>query len=145
MLTIEKGEAYLDVRMPATLAGIDEADAALVGFLGEGRAAIDPFAVRILAREALLNAVVHGSREDPGRTVAFRVECRGDGLAIIVEDEGPGFDWASRDGDFDIMGDGGRGLPLMKLYATRVSYSPRGNRLELFRAYDGVTAARTAG
>jgi serine/threonine-protein kinase RsbW len=50
-------------------------------------------AIELALLEALANAVVHGAKEDPRKTVECIVACEEDrGLIIIVRDPGPGFD-----------------------------------------------------
>ncbi|HXZ26964.1 MAG TPA: ATP-binding protein [Terriglobales bacterium] len=47
-------------------------------------------------QEALANAVVHGCRRDPAKSVECWVACdQEQGVLIVVSDPGPGFDLAS--------------------------------------------------
>jgi len=50
-------------------------------------------AIELSLHEALANAVVHGAKEDPSKTVECLVACDEQrGILIIVRDPGPGFD-----------------------------------------------------
>lgn len=50
-------------------------------------------AIELSLQEALANAVVHGAKEDPTKTVECLVACDNDrGVLIIVRDPGEGFD-----------------------------------------------------
>ena len=50
-------------------------------------------AVELALQEALANAVVHGAKEDPSKTVECVVACDDQrGILIIVRDPGEGFD-----------------------------------------------------
>ena len=50
-------------------------------------------AIELALQEALANAVVHGAKEDPSKTVECLVACDEQrGILIIVRDPGPGFD-----------------------------------------------------
>lgn len=50
-------------------------------------------AIELSLEEALANAVVHGAKEDPTKTVECLVACEEDhGVLIIVRDPGEGFD-----------------------------------------------------
>ena len=50
-------------------------------------------AIELSLQEALANAVVHGAKEDPSKTVECLVACEEQrGILIIVRDPGPGFD-----------------------------------------------------
>jgi len=52
--------------------------------------------IEVALREALLNAVIHGNREDPSKHVYLRVCCRGDGeVSMAIRDEGAGFESGS--------------------------------------------------
>ena len=49
--------------------------------------------LEVALREALLNAVIHGNREDPHKHVYVTIFCRADGeVSIVIRDEGLGFD-----------------------------------------------------
>src|SRR5437660_2812944 len=50
-------------------------------------------AIELALQEALANAVVHGAKEDPSKTVECLVACEEErGVIIIVRDPGTGFD-----------------------------------------------------
>lgn len=55
----------------------------------------DVFGVRLALEEALVNAIKHGNGMDPAKQV--QIDCRfdDDGVRIVIEDEGPGFDVTS--------------------------------------------------
>ena len=58
-----------------------------------GCAAGKEFEVETSLREALVNAVVHGCKEDPRKMIQFCVACdESRGMLIIVRDPGDGFD-----------------------------------------------------
>lgn len=116
--------------------------------------------VEVALQEALLNAILHGSleltgrlpqdragldavcrtrREDPafaGRVVRASVELEADGLRVVIEDQGPGFDVdavLSRRSDA-ANGLLGRGLFLMRSFMDEVAFEEGGRRVELVRA-----------
>jgi serine/threonine-protein kinase RsbW len=140
-MVLERTPRGLRARLCASLEGIDAADTAVMDYLSETGAVVDVFAFRILLREALLNAVMHGSGCDAGREVRLAVECDDTGVVLDVEDDGPGFDWQNRNVNLDILGDGGRGLALMHHFAAEVTFNECGNRVRLRRLY---AAARQA-
>ena len=90
------------------------------------------FAVSLLAREALNNAMIHGNRLEPSRRVFFRLTAMDGGCDLEVEDQGPGFDWRSRlqasSGVEDVRG---RGHEIYRNFARSVRYNDRGNALRL--------------
>jgi len=102
------------------------------------------FAVELLLREALTNAIVHGSREERSATIECEVRLVEGGIKIRVFDRGAGFDWRSRAAEARGPNEeGGRGLRILDLYANQVVFSEQGNQVELTRRFceegpDGV-------
>ena len=88
------------------------------------------FAVSLLAREALNNAMIHGNGLDPAKRVSFRFTARDGGYDLEVEDQGPGFDWRGFL-DFDperAFAPNGRGIALSRqLSFATLTYIPPGN------------------
>ncbi len=92
------------------------------------------FAGELLLREALVNAVRHGSRGDPSKTVRFAARVKCGSLLIVVRDEGDGFDWRTA-----LMArasaheNRGRGMEIFTTYANLIRFSPSGNQVALIR------------
>jgi serine/threonine-protein kinase RsbW len=131
MQVVSIGPGEIQISMAATLENIDEADARVCAFLTDAEAPIDLFAVRIIFHEAMMNAVIHGSGQDPNLTVFINLRLAGEGLSLTIRDQGPGFDWRNMHGDIDTAVDSGRGLPLMGIYAAQVEYNDIGNQVTL--------------
>jgi serine/threonine-protein kinase RsbW len=96
----------------------------------------DIFAVRLAAEEATVNAFRHGNRGDPGKAVRVSYLVTLAEVFVEVEDEGPGFD--PRRVPDPLAAENaqritGRGLFLMRVYMSGVSYNPQGNRVTLWR------------
>jgi serine/threonine-protein kinase RsbW len=130
---------YCEMRreIPATLQAVEEF---VVDFRGRCQALLDRgngFAAELLVREALTNAVVHGSRTDPGRRVRCCVRLKSGRLVIRVEDNGDGFDWrAARDNRAAPPDCSGRGIEILRKYADRVRYNERGNGVTIVKRFD---------
>jgi len=93
------------------------------------------FDVILLAREALVNAVLHGCQQDPDKQVQFTLALDGDELVMTVEDSGPGFDWREQSHSLvDMSEEHGRGFLIFRCYATDFAYNDKGNRLTLRKA-----------
>ncbi len=77
-------------------------------------------------REAVINAIRHGNREQPGKRVEVAVDSGPDELVVRVSDEGQGFDPDSlpdpREPE-NLLKPSGRGIFLMNQYLDAVEYS----------------------
>ena len=94
----------------------------------------DLFGVRLALEEALVNAIKHGNRMDPGKKV--RIGCRiGPELVYIeIQDEGPGFkpeDIPDPTMEENLERPCGRGIMLMRAFMTRIEYNDSGNCVRL--------------
>jgi serine/threonine-protein kinase RsbW len=81
-------------------------------------------------REAMANAIRHGNRQDPSKTV--RVECRVQGsvVTIRVEDQGDGFDEQDVPDPTDpanLLRPNGRGIFYMRQFMDRVDFGRSAN------------------
>ena len=94
----------------------------------------DCFHSELLVREALNNAVLHGSHSDPTNQIRCTFRFRGGRFTIVVEDLGEGFDWrAVRNRVADREACSGRGMELLRMLATRVRFNEKGNKVTIIR------------
>lgn len=99
----------------------------------------DIFAIHLAAEEALVNAVVHGNKLDPGKSVHVECFVSPDLMRLEITDEGDGFDpkhvpdctLAER-----LDSPGGRGVMLMRSFMTRIEYNAKGNSVLLEKRRD---------
>ncbi|MEE9234427.1 MAG: ATP-binding protein [Candidatus Acidoferrales bacterium] len=94
--------------------------------------------VEIALREALSNAIVHGSGGDPKKKVCVSCLCTQDkAMLLVVRDFGPGFD-PSRIPDpttaKNIYRAHGRGIFLMRRFMDRVRYQKGGRQVVMKKA-----------
>ena len=92
----------------------------------------DIFAIHLAAEEAIVNAIVHGNKLDPTKTVRVACIVSPNLARIEVTDEGAGFDPGSVPDcrlEERLEAPGGRGVMLMRTFMTRIEYSGRGNRV----------------
>lgn len=92
------------------------------------------FPVELLARECLANAVIHGSRRRASECVDLDLRIGRTWIRLQVTDQGDGFNWRG-DGVGSRRDDtkpNGRGLSICALYAHRVAFNQRGNRITLW-------------
>ena len=103
----------------------------------------DVFGVRLALEEALVNAIKHGNRMDPNKSVRIECEARDDRVRIIIEDEGEGFN-VTRVPDpteeENLEKPGGRGIMLMRSFMTPIEYNDRGNRLVMEKVIEAESA-----
>ncbi len=94
------------------------------------------FAVRLALEEALSNAIKHGNRLDPEKTVTVRFSVEPEKVQLIVTDQGQGFDPAAVPDpttDERLEDPSGRGITLMRAYMDEVIYNSRGNEVRLVK------------
>ena len=97
----------------AELAGFDADDALNVG---------------LAVREAVINAMLHGNKRDPGLKVSVTLTWDHKGLQARVTDEGNGFDPGSAPNPTtpaNLMNDSGRGLLLMDAFVDTLKIKSR--------------------
>lgn len=122
----------------ATTAGAEQALADLTEAMRTGRVGCgDPDEIQLALREALNNAVRHGSSLDPQKQI--QVACRCDareGVWIMVRDEGPGFDPdkvpdPTKPENLERLS--GRGVFMIRQLMDRVEYRDSGRELHMWR------------
>lgn len=94
-------------------------------------------AIELALTEALANAVVHGAKEDPSKTVECIVACDEDrGMLIVVRDPGPGFDPANIpnccDGE-NVFSTHGRGIYLINQLMDEVKFHRNGTEIHMIK------------
>ena len=87
------GGAQLRYSFPATPENVEQFIADIHEFLAERNLGGLAFDMELLAREALVNAVQHGSASDPTKTVHASLSLAQGRLELVVRDEGHGWDW----------------------------------------------------
>ena len=125
----------VSITFSSTLENIDRTCDEVTGFLEQSfkEMAEHFFAINLVMREALTNAVRHGNCLDPGKRVKFFLEIdQHRSIRMVIEDQGDGFDWQRvRRRPPDDSEDHGRGLVIMTAYFSSCGYNRKGNRLIL--------------
>lgn len=94
----------------------------------------DVFGVRLALEEALVNAIKHGNRMDPDKSVHVDWWLSEEHVRIEILDEGDGFDISDvpdPTDDENLDKPGGRGIMLMRSFMTLVEYNESGNLLTM--------------
>ena len=79
-------------------------------------------------RECMVNAVVHGNRYSNKKKVHLEIERSKDGLAVVIGDEGEGFDLSSLPDPLapeNLLRQSGRGILLIRAFMDEVDLHPR--------------------
>jgi serine/threonine-protein kinase RsbW len=94
------------------------------------------FAIKLALEEAMINAIKHGNKLDPSKSVHIEAKVTPKTAEITIEDEGSGFD---RSGvpdptlEENLEKCSGRGILLIEAYMNRVEWSHHGRRLRMVK------------
>jgi serine/threonine-protein kinase RsbW len=86
----------------------------------------------LLLSEAVTNAIVHGNKLNPSKTVDVEVRINQKQIVSTVKDQGEGFEPEEADNPLDeenILKASGRGIFLMKQLSEHVEYDENGTKL----------------
>ena len=135
---IQSARALFEMRrdLPATFEAAEEF---IADFRRWGQVLLDReswFAAELLVREALANAVAHGCHADPSKQVRCCLRLKDGRLLIAVEDYGCGFNWRAAWSNQAAAADcSGRGIEILRQYASRVRYNDRGNAVTIIKRF----------
>jgi serine/threonine-protein kinase RsbW len=126
----------LDVEVEATIDAVHVLIDQIMGSVTEmGCAAGKEDDIRLAIEEALTNAVVHGCRSDPTKSVQCCVACDHErGMLIVVRDPGPGFDPKSVPSPIvgkNLYAEHGRGIFLINQMVDEVRFERGGTEIHM--------------
>jgi serine/threonine-protein kinase RsbW len=128
---------WVEKVLPTRLDAIRETEHELHARLLElGYGAEEWFAVRLAAEEAIVNAMKHGNRMDPGRRVCVAYRVSSDRAELRITDEGGGFDPCcipDPTADENLQKPCGRGIMLMRSYMDEVRFNPAGTEVHMVK------------
>lgn len=84
--------------------------------------------------EGITNAILHGNKLDPKKSVEITIEKIHTDLSITISDEGDGFNpnqLPDPTDESNVMKSGGRGVFLIQKFADKVEYNEKGNTVNL--------------
>lgn len=132
---LKKTTDRLEIRFSSTMPHIDDVCTAVSLFLESKSDRFSPhlFAVNLVLREGLTNAVRHGNKNDPDKLVIMDLDTKDkDFIKVSISDQGDGFQWqAVRQMPVLDEADHGRGLTIMDTYFDSCRYNNKGNVLFL--------------
>ncbi len=92
------------------------------------------FGIQLVIREALANAIKHGSQNDESKQVILQISKLHDQLIFKIKDEGSGFDQSCLAEDLsEELSCCGRGIIIMRQYFDKVTFNKQGNEVELIK------------
>jgi serine/threonine-protein kinase RsbW len=97
------------------------------------------FAINLALEEALVNAIKHGNKLDPGKKVRVEARVTPQEVEIMIEDEGPGFERSSVPDPTaaeNLEKCSGRGILLIEAYMTHATWDRGGRRLRMVKVND---------
>ena len=96
----------------------------------------DVFGVQLALEEAINNAIRHGNRSDPAKSVRVAYHVDTDQVWLEVEDEGDGFEPAAIPDptlEENLDQPGGRGLLFIRTFMNLVEYYNDGNQVRMLK------------
>jgi serine/threonine-protein kinase RsbW len=128
-----KARSQLAWKYPAALENIDLVCSQAADLLDQrSLQKKDRFAIELLLREALNNAVLHGCHLDPQLSFAGSLAISGRQVILEVSDDGPGFKWQAESQILHHDRDEtGRGLQIYASYASLIKFNDAGNCVTL--------------
>ncbi len=124
----------LDLKLPADVRAISPLVEGVMRIVGEmGCAEGHEFEIELALREALANAIEHGSGHDSSKRIECSVACDKErGMLIIVRDPGPGFDPSQLPSPIvgqNVFSTGGRGIYLINRLMDEVRFERGGTEI----------------
>lgn len=135
MSTIEDSIQEFDFVIPSDTAAGESVQHRIIGLLEELKYdERDVFGVRLAIEEALVNAIKHGNRMDPAKTVRICGHVAFQKVRIEIEDQGEGFqpgEVPDPTADENLERPCGRGIMLMRAFMSSITFNASGNRVIL--------------
>ena len=116
----------LSLRLNSTMESVAQVEAAAVKLAADASLDDDErFHVAMAAREAAVNAVLHGNEYDPAKQISASFENTGAALVITVADQGKGLDTATLPDPLapeNLLRGTGRGIFLIRAFMDEVHF-----------------------
>lgn len=94
----------------------------------------DALNIGLAVREAAINAIVHGNRQDPEKKVDVSIESNSTVLTVRIRDHGGGFDPVQMPDptrNDNLLATSGRGLLMMRAFVDEVSFERRDDGMQV--------------
>jgi serine/threonine-protein kinase RsbW len=123
------------ISFPSKIANVNHVEALINGFFVAKK--IDEKmldSVQLVVGEAIVNAIVHGNRSNPDKTVSLCCQASAEKIVFTINDEGNGFDFLDLKDPTDpenIEKPTGRGIFLMINLADKIEFSNSGSTVKI--------------
>lgn len=93
------------------------------------------FDLRVVFSELLVNAIIHGNKDNPSKKVVLTLQIDGGTVMSTIKDEGEGFDFPRFQNYIsvsseDIESESGRGLMIVNSLTDSLQFNGSGNEVE---------------
>ena len=130
-------QTYHEIEIPSIYAQAKKAEDGIIAAARDhSYSEEDIFALQLSLEEALSNAIRHGNKQDPGKTITIRYYVNRDRIDIYIADEGTGFDPIKVPDPTkaeNLESPHGRGILLMRAYMNLVEYNDTGNVIHIVK------------
>jgi serine/threonine-protein kinase RsbW len=128
-------DSTTSLRLTSNPGNVDKVSSLVEILASKFRLAPDTYGnILISLTEAVNNAIIHGNRQDESKMVEVRTETRNGRLAILVRDEGRGFDYSNVPDPTTperVCECGGRGVFLMRQLSDKCRFHDNGRTVEM--------------
>jgi serine/threonine-protein kinase RsbW len=128
-------DSTTSIRLTSNPINVDKVSSLVENLASRFRLAPDTYGnILISLTEAVNNAIIHGNRQDESKIVEVRTERRNGRLAILVRDEGRGFDFSNVPDPTTperVCECGGRGVFLMRQLSDKCHFHDNGRTVEM--------------
>src|SRR5512140_358833 len=130
----------VEVSLASTLDSVDQAEEMTLEFArNAGFGDEDQMKIGMAVREAMVNAVYHGNKWDPGKKASLTLEFEDGKFIVTITDEGPGFELNMVPdplAEENLMKQSGRGLFLIRSFMDEIHVrrrSPNGTEVRMVK------------
>jgi serine/threonine-protein kinase RsbW len=95
----------------------------------EGKLGIDLFDLNLILDETIINAMEHGNKWDPDKSILIKIFLAENGIQVEIKDEGNGFDYF-HEFEKPCLDERGRGLFLIRQICN-IEWTDRGNIIKI--------------
>ena len=131
----EATSGRLSLQLKSTMESVNAIEAAAEKLAAEaGLDEDERFHIAMAAREAAVNAVLHGNEYNPARQLSASFENTGAALVITIADQGKGFDFDALPDPLapeNLLRGAGRGIFLIRSFMDELRFRPLHPGIEL--------------